>query len=203
MRMNSRGWRRRLIPKRREVVLLAQIEYNQVGDQQGMRIGGDRKNNDFQLPELRQEVKTVIEQRLPSDLEELFGIQAEIRVRAFLIASYKDFFDSINLIKDHCSLLLRELLRDRYSHSSFNVNVFTKHPHLPDPYGESMDMPRRYLKKFGPELVEMLRALGAPPAPPHRARRDGFFWFLLVLCALLLAALGLLVYAAVVKTYFP
>jgi hypothetical protein len=37
----------------------------------------------------------------------------------------------------------------------------------------------------------------------RRGPRDGFFWFLLCLSCVLLVILGLLVYAAVAKTYFP
>jgi hypothetical protein len=221
MQSQSRRWRRwrsRLAPRRREVVLAAQIEYAQTGDQQGMSIRADQKSNDLPLPHLRDEVERVIEHRLPSDLEELFGVEAEIRVRACrygslsvffsvlltgagLIASYKDFYDSIQLIREHCALLLRELLQDRYPHRRFDVKVDLKHPHLSNPYDGYM--PQRYWKMRGPELTEALWPLGEPPAALHRTSRDGFFWFLLVLCTLLLGALGVLVYAAVVQTYFP
>jgi len=218
MKSNSRRWRRRLTPKRPEVVLAAQIEYAQTGDQQGMSIRADRKSNDLPLPDLRHEVERVIEHRLPSDLEELFGVEAEIRVRACrygslnvffgvllsgigLIASYKDFYDSIQLIREHCALLLRELLQDRYPHRRFNVKVDLKHPYLSNPYDRHI--PQRYWKRLGPELAETLWALGEPPTAFQRPRRDGFFWFLLALCTLLLGALGVLVYAAVVQTYFP
>lgn len=217
MRMSSWRWRKRLMPKNREVIMAAQIEYSQTGDQQGMSIRQDRKSNDFH-PELRHEVERVIEKRLPSDLEKLFGIEAEIRIRACrygslsaffgvmlsgfgLIASYKDLYDSIQLIREHCNLLLRELLQDRYPHHRFDVKVDLKHPHLPNPY--DTHPPRRNWKMLGPELSETLWAFGQPPEALQRPSRDGFFWFLLVLCTLLLGALGVLVYAAVVQTYFP
>jgi len=216
MNTNSRRWRRRLLSRRPEVVLVAEIEYSRTSDQQGMSLRGDKSNSDSPLPHLRQEVERLIENRLPSDLEKLFGVEAEIQVKACrygslhvffgvllsgigLIASYKDFYDSIQLIRKHCNLLLRELLQDRYPHRSFDVKVEPRHPHLPDPYDRYMS--KRW-QMLGPEIAETLWALGEPSAALQRPRRDGFFWFLLSLCLLLLGALGVLVYAAVVQTYF-
>jgi len=215
-------WRRRMLPTRREVILAARIEYSQTQEQQGMSIHDSRSsrssNEKMGLPDLQREVERVIEDRLPADLEKLYGIKAEIRIHGCrygslsvffgalltgfgLIASYKDFYDSIHLLREHAELLLEELLGDRYSHHSFDVEVKIKHPRLPDPY--DFYSPRRYWKMLGPELTESLWAFGAASPAAERPRRDAFFWFLLILCVVLMAALGVLAYAAIIKTYFP
>jgi hypothetical protein len=113
-----------------------------------------------------------------------------------LIASYRDFFDSIRLIREHCEFLLESLLEDKHRHRTFNAGVRIEYPRLREPH----DLPLRYMKRFG--MIESAWALEEPWMPPRGPRRDGFFWFLLVLCLLLLGALGTLVYAAVVQTYF-
>ncbi len=212
-------WSRRLLPKRPEVILSATIEYEQTGKQSGMYLGEDSHELNISSKDLEAECKRVIEKRLPEDLEDLFGIEAEIRVRGSrygslivffsvllsgytLIASYRGFYDSIRLIKEHCAVLLNKLLRDRYPHHSFkNVVVKTQHPSLPNP--QELYWPSRLWKGLGIHPSEMPWLLGESSPPRGQPRRDGFFWFLLVLCVLLLTALGVLVYAAVVSTYFP
>ena len=212
-------WSRRLLPKRREVLLSASIEYRQSGDQVGMYISDKGEKLENIHPQmLEKEVTRVIEDRLPADLMDLFGVDAKIKVQGTrfrslivvfsallsgyaLIASYKDFYDSIQLIQEHCGLLLRKLLRDLYPHRIFNVDVSTRHPVLPDPY--ELSSPIRFWERRGTHPSKIPWELwGSPPLREH-SRRDGFFWFLLVLCVLLLAILGVLVYAAVVNTYFP
>ncbi len=79
-----------------------------------------------------------------------------------------------------------------------------EHPRVPDP----SDVPpwRRLRRMLGPEADELLRfARWADPqvAPSGTRRRDGFFWYLLFLNILLLGAVGWLVSAAVLRTYFP
>lgn len=212
-------WSRQLLPKRPEIILSATIEYEQTGKQSGMYLGEDGHEMNISSKHLEADCKRVIENQLPEDLENLFGIEAEIQVRGSrygslivffsvmlsgytLIASYKDFYDSIQLIREHCAVLLNKLLRDRYSHHSFrDVVVKTRHPALLDPH--ELYWPSRLWKRFGIHPSEMPLGPLAESSPLHEhPRRDGFFWFLLVLCVLLLAALGVLVYAAIVQTYF-
>ena len=112
-------------------------------------------------------------------------------------SSYAGFFDSVKLIKRHCALLLQRASRD-HPGPDLEITVDEQFPTLPDP---NDFRPWRHMRKmFGPEADELLGAsLFAGNQLPHR---DGFFWFLLVLNILLLAAIGILVSGAVVKTYF-
>lgn len=215
MNRTSRRWRNRLQPHRQEVVLSARIEYEQSGEQRGRSLLETEREEMSEGRRLREDVEHVIEHRLPEDLAEIFGIEAEIRVIACrfgsltvffgvvlsgigLIASYSDFFDSIRLIREHGEFLLRSVLKEKYRRETFSANVHIEYPRLREPY----DPPLRFMKHFG-QLDPRLMELEAPWAVSRAGRRDGFFWFLLVLCALLFGALGTLVYAAVVQTYFP
>jgi hypothetical protein len=219
-------WSRRLLPKQREILLSASIEYSQSAfrdssqyeDQMGMHLSekGEKLEN-IHPQMLEKEVTRVIQDRLPGDLMELFGIDAQIKVQGVrfgsllvvfsvllsgysLLASYKDFHDSIQLIKEHCKLLLSKLLRDLYPHRSFSVSVDTRYPTLPDPF--ELSSPLRFWERRGIHPAKLPWDLwGSAPLREH-PRRDGFFWFLLGLCVLLLVALSVLVYAAVVQTYF-
>jgi hypothetical protein len=57
---------------------------------------------------------------------------------------------------------------------------------------------------FGPEADEFLDlSAWARGSAGQGARRDAFFWFLLIFNILLLATVGVLVGGAVVRTYFP
>lgn len=212
-------WSRQLLPKRPEVLLSAFIEYSQYGDQSGMYLTDKGEKLENIHPQmLEKEVRRVIQDRLPADLKELFGIDAQIEVQGArfgsllvvfsvilsgytLLASYKGFHDSIQLIKQHCQLLLTKLLRDLYPHRSFSISVDTRYPTLPDPF--ELSSPLRFWERRGIHPSKIPWELWEAPTPHYSPRRDGFFWFLLVLCLLLLAALGVLVYAAVVQTYFP
>jgi len=219
MRSNSRRWRGRLLPGRREVILSARVDYEQTGDQRGMSISEKGWEENIHISQLREDIEHVVKDRLPDDLAKIFGVEAEIRVIACrfgsltlffgvvlsgigLIASYRDFFDSIRLIREHCESLLKSLLKDKYRHRIFSANVHIEYPRLREPH----DLPLRYMKYFGESdlgTIERMWALEEPSVLRRTASRDGFFWFLLALCLLLLGALGVLVYAAVVQTYFP
>jgi hypothetical protein len=113
-----------------------------------------------------------------------------------LFSSYAGFFDSVKLIKQHGKLLLERATRG-YPGADFEISVVEQFPSLPDPNDFGW---RRIRKMFGPEADELWR--GFMFAGRERSNRDAFFWFLLIFNILLLAALGILVEGAVVKTYF-
>ncbi len=169
--------------------------------------------------ELVADIGNVITERLPVDLANIFGLHVKTRivqtrygsVTVFfgvllsgftLIANYKGFYDSIQLIRKHCELLLEGLIRSKYD-GELHSNVNVDHPKLDDP--REMRFPRRlrhWLDHYPPEIAEAMWEFGSFGSA-NRGRRDAFFWFLLVLNIILLVALGIIVYGAVVKTYFP
>ncbi len=203
--------------KRREVVL--EIYIDKEGE--GKIKKGDQFDN-CSISELVTDVSSIITDRLPADLADIFGVDIKTRVIGdprygsisiffgvvlsgfTVIASYKSFFDSIKLIEEHCQLLIRGLLQDKYRGQLF-ANVSRRYPKLDDP--RDMYLPkslRRFFggKGFGPGIEDYFLELSQLHGIQGK-RRDGFFWFLLSLCIILLIIVGILVYAAVVKTYFP
>jgi hypothetical protein len=73
MSSNSRRWRRRLRPARREVILSARVEYDQSGDQRGMSISEKGWEENAHIGQLREDVEHVIKDRLPDDLTRILG----------------------------------------------------------------------------------------------------------------------------------
>ena len=110
----------------------------------------------------------------------------------------------MQLIKKHCQFLINGLLDNKYTRD-LAANVSIDYPVLNNP--RDMYFPkslRRFFggKGFGPGIEDYFLELSQLHGI-QGTRRDGFFWFLLSLCIILLISVGILVYAAVVKTYFP
>ncbi len=195
--------------RRREVIFALNVEFNQQQVSRGQRLGG---SNEY--PErLESEMRDVVEKELPSDLKTIYDIDVRIRVittrygsltvffgavlsGAALVASYKDFVESMHLIRQHCSQLAQRIVNMRYG-GDWQVGVSIQHPRLPDP--EDLVPFKWFRRRFPfPE---------AYPAPafsePPNGRRDAFFWFLVVTNMLLLGSVVALVWRAVSHTYFP
>ncbi len=209
------SWMRRSKLRRSEVVLSATIDYDHQRRKQGMSLRPGRPENESNQGYLESEVQRILTDRLPAELEEIYGFEVKTRIIAVrrgslvvffgaavaalgFFSSYSDFFESIALVKKHAKMLLHQQLEDRFG-GDYDVSIEVAYPRIPDPD----DFPpwRRARKMFGPELDEVLGASGwaAAGRPPHG---DAFFWFLLVSTVVLLALLGMLVGAAVWKTYF-
>jgi len=167
-------------------------------------------NAALHIERLEPDLRSLVEVEIPRDMSEIYGLTVRTRVLAVregsivaffgvvlsgvaVLSSYADFFDSIHLIRKHAEMLLRRLVDYKYSRS-WKVDVTIEYPKLRDP---SDFLPWRRFRK-------RLRATTDDWAEPivARTRRDGFFWYLLLLNVLLLAAVGWLVSAAVLRTYF-
>jgi hypothetical protein len=203
--------------KAKEVIFLAAIDYDYERQNKGDHLGRARPS-DVPIERLEQELRSVIASDLPNDLQRIFGLSVETRVIEIqsgsvlvffgaaitavgVFSSYSDFFESIKLVKQHSRLLIGRLMRSRYG-GEFDVSVVEQYPSLPDP---SERHPWRRLRKvLGPEADEFLElSAWTGGSAPQDVRRDAFFWFLLIFNILLLAAVGVLVRGAVVRTYFP
>jgi hypothetical protein len=110
----------------------------------------------------------------------VFGLSA--------LSRYKNLYDSIELIRTQADYVL-ESLKDRFG--NLRVLVSTRYPHMQNPYDRHSLLHRELL----------LDDLALPSSFSHR--RDGFFYFLLIWSIISLVLIGILVYAAVRKTYFP
>ncbi len=203
----------------REVILAARISFYRFEENQsGYRDKVEFKNLEAPRDHLEREVRRTIESDLPAELEAIYGLRVRTRfittrpgsVIAFfavvvealgIFSSYSDFFESISLVRKHSAALLERLMEERYTPGpslTSDVSVTVEYPRVPDP--DDLHPGRRFWKRFGPE-ADMMFAAGWSGSQP-RVRRDGLFWWL-VICNLLFAvALGALVAAAVVRTYF-
>lgn len=206
---------------KREIIMSAKIDYNFNARQQGHTITPKTNlNSDFHIS-LEDEIKDVISSRLPSDMAQIYGLTIKTRmittryssITVFfgvllsgftLIANYKGFYDSIQLIREHLKLLLAGRLHEK-SGEDFDITVSIEQPQLDNPRESHFPIDLRRFSKhmhFDPEFAEVLGLWQLTALQRHK-RRDAFFWFLLIFCILLIAILGLLVFAAVKKTYFP
>lgn len=103
-----------------------------------------------------------------------------------ILSSFRDFYDSMHLIRREAERLLEAALK-RFGELDINVSIL--HPSVNN---------RGDLEDF----LHVPRFYGTPIYRTDRPYRDGFFYFLLIFCLFQLIVIGLLVYGAVVKTYF-
>ena len=210
-----------MVPGKREIIFSAKVQYNYESSQKGMFLKQHGQIEKHSVSDLVNDLHEIISNRLPVDLASIFGINAKLRIiktkygsvivffgvllSGFtIISSYKGFYDSIQLIKDHCDMLIEALLRDKYS-DKLNVSVSVDHPKLDDPRELMLPRVLRHKFEFGrfnpKEFPEALLAANNMFGF-KQSKRDSFFWFLLIFCIVLLGVVGVLVYAAVLKTYF-
>ena len=149
---------------------------------------------------------------LSRDLEILFGVNIDVQIKGTregslivffgavvagvsALSRYKNLYDSVALIQNQAPRVIHAALN---GFGNFNVGV-----HAVDPTLNSLEHSRyRKWRRHLPFYEESLRDSLDADDSQARHRRDGFFWFLLALCVLEGIALGMLVYMAVLKTYF-
>jgi hypothetical protein len=180
--------------RKNEIIFEAHVEYY---DSDKMRLTLENR-------EIEEIVKRSLSEDLPRDMDTLFGLNVDVRVIAARegsltvffgavilgISRYKSLYDSIKLIQEQGTRILEAALRNR---GRFSINVRARQPSM-----DSLEMSGvRWFRKHWPEPFDFRMTANEP-----FMSRDGFFYFLLVLCILEGMAIGLLVYKAVVKTYF-
>ncbi len=202
--------------KHREVILQACITFYHLEHRSdGCTYKTEEEEPDVHREKLEQEARRVIESELPSELRQIYGLEAKTQFIAIrdgslivffsalvtgigIIASYSDFFESIELIKKHARMLLKRTMHRLVSLET-EVDVSAQFPRMPEP--EDMFWPRRFRKRMG-HFAEEFFSSGFPWGVPSTPCRDGFFWWLLIMNMVLLAVIALLVGAAVKRTYF-
>ncbi|MBK7356381.1 hypothetical protein [Propionivibrio sp.] len=199
--------------RKKEIVLKATVRYSDSKQENQSPLGVGRRVGDYPFERFERDVRTVIETRMPSEMQELFGVSVSSRVMrlengsieivfavivgaASFLSGYAGFFDSIELIKRQVTALINRLLNDQYG-GGFSVSTGTVWPRLRDPY----DYPyRHFRKRFGLFEEDLLPFLTQGESG---TKRDGFFWFLLISNILLSFVVAILVWGAVAKVYFP
>lgn len=161
----------------------------------------------YQIEELERIVVKTIEAELPKDALELFGLRVKAEVLRIdygsmtvffavgmgvytAISQYKSFFESAELIYGHFQYLVRKNMPMRYTefyHENFSrLNSF----------------PSRKSRIFIDGPYDFFEGELEPP----RRARPCFSWLVFSLALVILVetfGIGLLVYQAVLKTYFP
>ena len=191
------------VPRRKnEIIFQAKIDYT---DSRNRPLESDEN------PEVEQRVRRALTEDLPHDMDTIFGVTVDVQIKGTregsitvffgaviagvsALSRYKGLYDSVVLLQNQAQRVISSGLNDsnRYSVS---VNAV-------DPTPDSLEYPGyRWWRRHAPFPMEFLPPNLAGDSGARQAR-DGFFWFLLVLCILEAIALGLLVYRAVLKTYF-
>ena len=199
--------------RKKEVILRTTVDYSDSEQRNRSPLGVGHRIGDHPFERFERDAKSVIEMRLSSEMQELFGITVSSRIMRFengsieivfavivgaagFLSGYAGFFDSIELIKKQVTALLNRLLSEQYG-GGFDVSTEVVWPRMRDPY----DYPyRHFRKRFGLFEEDLLPSLTQGHT---ESKRDGFFWFLLISNIALLAIVAALVWGAVTKVYFP
>jgi hypothetical protein len=163
--------------------------------------------------QLEQAVIKTLTVDLPNELDHLFGIKITVYIKGTrygslsvffgvvlatysVLSGYKGLYESINLIGDQATALLNPIV-SRYG--KYSVYVKSRYPALNNPDDWEHKIEKYFFHPGGPRR---LAAALASQFDENHIRRDGFFYFLLVFSIIELAAIILLVYGAIAKTYF-
>lgn len=203
--------------KERSIIFSAELEtpYNQRS--QGIRLHPGTDSLDIPLDQLEMDAISIINNKLPNDLNSIFKLDVKINVistrygsiviffdvllTAFqIISRYKSFIDSVNLIKDHCELLLRSMVLENYG-LDINVNVEAKYPSVPNHAEIAGERLLNRIKGRSTSNINKIIDYGFENQN-RRNKRDIFFWYLLIMNIILLSSIGFLVFAAIKNTYF-
>lgn len=199
---------------RREVVLSVRFSSHNDNIEPSLTPGPKGRVGDFPADQFIGEARHIIESDLPRELRDVFGLKVETRVIAVrggsiiiyfgaaiaglaTFSRYKSLVESIDLLRRHLDRLLGRLAQ-KYS-GNIRVDVGVEFPRLDNPG----DWHWRWRKWMRDPEDEMMASMMMPDDGNYRLKRDGFFWFLLLLCTFETAALVLLVWKAMSKMYFP
>jgi hypothetical protein len=193
-----------MVSRKQEVIFEAKVEYSE--NDRSIREGKENHR-------IEEVVVRTLTLHLPRDLDLLFGLKVDIYIKGTrygslsvffgavlaaygILSGYKGFYESAKLIREQAEDILEAALSRL---GEFRVDVSTRYPSM-----ETLNS--MWFKKFkkytrDPFEAELLAAT-MPPYEMYQLRRDGFFYFLLALSIVELVVIGLLVYGAVIKTYF-
>jgi hypothetical protein len=210
---------------KKEIIFATEIEYSYYYSNKGYSLSpyNNSKNLDdnIQIEKIEKIAREIITDTLPFEMKKIFGIEVRTNILSTdygsiilffsailtgvnLFANYKNLYDSIELIKEHTNRLIEKKLSIDYG-KRFDVTTKIEYSPYPQPIFERFDkIFRRRRKDIDIPLEEFpeLFYINVPANYGNR-KRDGFFYFLLSLTIVLLIIVGILVYGAVIKTYFP
>jgi len=201
-----------------EVILEVKIEYDSIRLTNGSELSKDSRIGEFSVGDFQSDIENVITEDLPRDIQQIYGLDIHTNIKAVRYGSlsvffalvfagvgtlsrYKNLCESVELIREQCRLLLSQLISRKYKGHGLTLAVYTRYPSLDDTHESTGFARLRRLFHFhhgeAPILINISDTEDIQPP-----RRDAFFWFLLGLCIVLLVLLYILVYRAMVQTYF-
>lgn len=209
---------------KKKIILSTEIEYNYDYKEKGYSLlpceHSKNTENTVNSREIEKITQEIITDKLPDEMKKIFGIEIETNIISTdygsiifffgviiagvnLLANYKNLYDSIELIKKQTTRLIKNKLSSKYG-KRFDVNTEIEY----SPY--SKPLPDRFFKMFrkqGKSLDFLMEEFPEffylfYPTKYINKNRDGFFYFLLSATIILAIMLGILVYSAVIKTYF-
>lgn len=210
---------------KKEIIISAEIKYTYNYRNKGFSLSPYKhsKNieNNIESEKVEKIAREIITDTLPFEMKKIFGIEVKTNILSTnygsiifffsavltgvnLLANYKNLYDSIELIRKQTARLLMNRLSIDYG-DRFEVSANIEYSSYSEPLFERFHKTFRrrskhmdiLLEEF-PELIYM-----SSPFKYGNRNRDGFFYFLLSVTIVLSIIVGILVYGAVVKTYFP
>jgi hypothetical protein len=186
--------------RKHEIIFEAEIDFS---DRRQPRMRGE-------LGEMEDLVRKALSEKLPSEMNDLFGITIDVQIKGAregslivffgivfagvgALSRYKSLYESIELIRRQSERVIGSALNNR-DQLRINVRVADPSHRLVDAYRPNFE---RRLARFSDEAFSLSDTPSAPPWSPY-----AFFYFLLILCILETLAIGFLVYKAVSITYF-
>ena len=200
--------------KKQKAVFTTKIDFSNdyKGNQRKLRPNGlycGRKEKEFSYEQLKSFAIATIEKDFKREVEEIAGLPVyDIKVnRTYngsielvftilfngyqFIASIKDFFDSLRLIKNTSEKFLSSRLNDEYGENIFDVWTSISYPNTDYYYYPEDLLKGKRGKYLNPYLANNFSNGG----------RDGFFYYLLLTNIVLIVLLIFMVYKAVAQTY--
>lgn len=173
----------------------------------------NREESNIRIPleqniELQNKINQILVEELPNRLNAIYGIKTEVIIKETrtgslivifgvllsaytIISNFAAFYESAELIRDEIERLFEGSLN---ALGRFETEVEIRYPTQSIFRELEYHQKQRGNRKIKPQYGEMV-SLGQT--------RDGFFYFLLILSMIQFIAIGLLLYIAVTKTYFP
>lgn len=203
----------------RKYIFSITIEYGDIMFEQRSKTSksNTERKDDYYLWEVGEKIINIVENDLPRDLKERFGLETKINKVAtyngsliilfnvilgtyYFIANYNKFCESVKLIKKQCNRLISKFLRDEHE----NNLIYS----IEDEYPDVTMRDRCVFVERSYRTTDIAQLIGNDTNIVENAEksRDGnsfiLLLYLIITNLLLVSVVGFLVYNAVKKVYF-
>ena len=182
--------------RRQEVVFSVHIEYNYEARKQGLCFTGSVENSNTDSRTFEKSIEDIIQIQLPREMDRFFGIQVKTSVTGLTVgsltlfftaifgtynsvANYKNFVEGAHLMRRHTERLISAHIRRKWD-DRLETSVSMEYPPVKD-----KELRERPVLDYCPNWCNRVLVVSA------------------LLNLAFLTIIGALVYAAVMKVYFP